>query len=133
VLSFAPLFDVERAQRWGCTSKSDDGILVVLQGIEKAGYHLSLNYFWVQMVTYHIAVEAKERRAAAGTAVTTVFAAFSDPAQKYSGECTLQRLGEEVGGAADSDAPGTTGCMPFAEFLLRPHCQPLRNAFLYDK
>jgi hypothetical protein len=126
--------DVCTTNRWGCTSKSDDGILAVLQGIEKAGFHLSLNYFWVQMVTYHIAVEAKERRAAAGAAVTTVFAAFSDPAQKYVGECSLQQLGTELSAAAENtDAPGSSGCMAFAEFLPRPHCQPLRNAFLYDK
>jgi hypothetical protein len=31
-----------------------DKILSLLESIEKSGFHLTINYFWIQMVTYHI-------------------------------------------------------------------------------
>lgn len=139
--------------RWGNSSRSDDAILSVLQGIERSGYHLTLSYFWVQMVTYHIAVEAKERRSVAvraGGAPVTVFGAFEltstqthTPAAMAAAEFSLQEIRDSLAEqAAQSDtteaatgpgtvAPGTV--LSFTEFLLRPHCQPLRNALLYNK
>lgn len=126
--------------RWGRSSRSIDAILAVLQGIERAGHHLTLSYFWVQMVTYHMAVEAKAVAAAAAAASSlaptpvTVFAAFGNTAALRGApaeEMTLQSLLQEEGAAAPE--PPAPPCMAFADFLLRPHCQPLRNALLYNK
>lgn len=119
--------------RWGRNSKSIDGILSVLQSIERGGYHLTLSYFWVQMVTYHMTVEAKERKVTDTAAA--LFGVYGQPAaaqepgtadeEVYSME-GLQLLKE-------SDFAATAPVINFAEFLLRPHCQPLRNALLYNK
>lgn len=75
--------------RWGVSSKSDDAILEVLQGIEKAGFHYSINYFWIQLVTYHIAVEGKSRSSSPGKGENAYFCAFNDPQYVVPKEMTL--------------------------------------------
>jgi hypothetical protein len=110
--------------------------LSILEGIERSGYHLTLSYFWVQLVTYHMAVEAKELHGAQAKAsntpvLVTVFGAFGRSGAVPAGEeFTLEQLQQ----CTESDhSLALGGAMPFADFMLRPHCQPLRNALLYSK
>lgn len=105
----------------------------MLQNIERSGYHLTLSYFWVQMVTYHLAVEAKQKQATATD--PPLFGAFG---QKPGGSHPVNAEDEEYSLPAlqllkESDFASAAPAMTFAEFLLRPHCQPLRNALLYSK
>ena len=128
--------------RWGGrSSKSVDGVLEVLQSIEKSGFHLTLNYFWIQMVTYHIAVEEREQKTAAGSGdakvVASVFSFSQQPT--HTGAFGLQELQNALAQEEFNSATPTSGgeatrkCMTFADFLLRPHCQPLRNSELHSK
>ena len=136
--------------RWGGrSSKSVDGVLEVLQSIEKSGFHLTLNYFWIQMVTYHIAVEEREQKIAAGNGdakvAASVFSFFQPPS--HTGAFGLQELQnalaqEEFNSATltqpnaqavSAGGEATQKYMTFADFLLRPHCQPLRNSELHSK
>jgi hypothetical protein len=43
-------------------------ILETIQKIEKENFHLTLNYFWIQLVSYHLALLQKKRGAATGAA-----------------------------------------------------------------
>jgi hypothetical protein len=90
----------------------------------------------VQLVTYHMAVEAKELHGAQAKAsntpvLVTVFGAFGRAGAVPAGEeFSLEQLLQCTESHHNLALAGT---MPFADFLLRPHCQPLRNALLYSK
>lgn len=124
--------------RWGGrSSKSVDGVLEMLQSIEKSGFHLTLSYFWIQMVTYHITVEEREQKTAARNGDTMVFSFSQQPT--HTGAFGLQELQNALAQEEFNSATPTSGgeatlkCMTFADFLLRPHCQPLRNSELHSK
>lgn len=50
-------------QRRGRTGQSASAIIETLAAAEGVDAHLTVNYFWVQMVTYHMAVVAKSASA----------------------------------------------------------------------
>jgi len=133
---------------FGRSSRSMDFILNTLRGIEKEGFHLTLSYFWVQLMTYHMAVELKEIRSnGSGEIPIRVLGAFSDASMLVQGDLTLQYAVELTAASSSSaaaiddcevDAVASAvscagGCMAFSTFLLQPHCQPLRNSLLYNK
>lgn len=192
--------------RWGRSSRSVDALLEVLRVVEKeAGFHLSINYFWIQMVTYHIVAEIKASTAATVSAVggllsifssaasirsstdsgapAVLFSAFNDPFYVLPSDPSLlmfdtEQVATPASSAATSDSNVATTStataatanittstvavpvgsssisissnnksnkdistnsssgnsnMPFTAFILRPHCQRLRNPLLYEK
>ena len=84
-----------------------DIVLNIIETIEKSGYHLTLTYFWLQMITYHMSIEIKNG--------------------------AIHSFGKITSSESESTITSTKECMPFVEFILKPHCQALRNPFLYEK
>jgi hypothetical protein len=133
--------------RHGRSSASVDHILSQLARVEKSNAHLTLNYFWIQMVTYHIHFEIKASGSRGGTGGdrAAVFDGFNNadyvkppvPVEKSEGEeggvsgveTDLKALSvtEDMGGGL---SPSN---MPFGAFYQLPHCQPLKNQLLYEK
>lgn len=85
-------------------SNNRNAVLHGLQEIEKSNFHVTESYFWLQMVSYHIALLKKENNE--NPTVTTA----------------AGLLGTE---------PANT--LEFDEFYRRPVCQSLRNSLLVDK
>ena len=84
-----------------------DLVLETLAGLEKDNHHVTESYFWLQMLSYHLAVVKKEQVAVAVAAGSTTPSRTS----------ALRLL-----------TPIT-----FDDFFRRPLCQPLRNSMLIDK
>eukprot|EP01034_Spumella_vulgaris_P021915 gene21915-27992_t len=141
--------------RYGRSSASVDYILSRLASVEKANAHLTLNYFWIQMVTYHIHFEMKACKGQTGPGVV-VFDGFNNadyikpslPQEVNEGEegsvkgvetelTSLTVSGDGIG-SSNVDVVGpsevnTSKNTPFAVFYQLPHSQPLKNQLLYEK
>lgn len=87
----------------GRSGKSASLITDELARVEGDNAHLTLNYFWLQMVTYYMAVIAKTNTASA--------------------VATTENVDKRQGGYG----------LTFNEFMAQPRCQPLRNQLLYQK
>ena len=90
------------------TTRNAVAVLDVLSRIEKGSHHVTVAYFWLQMVTYHVAL--MNRDAASGVFI-------------FPG-----RSGAATAAGVDADAS-----ISFDVFFRRPHSQPLRNELLIDK
>jgi hypothetical protein len=89
-----------------------DGILSILRSIEKEHFHLTINYFWIQMVHYHIALLRKEKKQQLLQKSNAAWSVF------YS--TNPQSLDNDI------------SIVPFEAFYREPKCQKLRNALLYE-
>lgn len=134
---------------WGRQRGGADEILRRVAAVEGAGAHFTINYFWLQMITYHITMEMmQQKKQQAKETEGMVFTAYSMQGYQFPPlSVPLAVVGPAATAAAaaaaavtEADAApsvadsllGTTN-MPFATFLLRPHCQALRNSLLYEK
>lgn len=105
----APDGDAVGAGGGGASRRPTDKVLDLLRSIEKGGFNLTEDYFWLQMVSYHIAVAKKELRTASPVSV-------GSNAAGGEGGTSLLSLS-----------------LSFDEFSRRPVCQGLRNSLLIDK
>jgi hypothetical protein len=109
---------------------ADDAVLAQIHSIERSGFHYTLSYFWVKLVSYHMAVEDKQIRESGNAAgiLSTATAAAASVGSEGKG---FPKLGS--GGSGSASAEEEDASLSFAWFLLRSHCQPLRNSELADK
>lgn len=89
-----------------------DGILSILRSIEKDHFHLTINYFWIQMMHYHIALLRKEKKQLLLQKSNAAWSVF------YS--TNPQSLDNDI------------SIVPFEAFYREPKCQKLRNSLLYE-
>lgn len=89
-----------------------DGILSILRSIEKEHFHLTINYFWIQMMHYHIALLRKDKKQLLLQKSNAGWSVF------YS--TNPQSLDNDI------------SIVPFEAFYREPKCQKLRNSLLYE-
>jgi len=89
---------------WGRSKHGVDAVLAVMKTIEGSGYHLTLEYFWIQLLTLHIIQEAKHNPNA-------VFSAFNDPTYTAVVPSAVTNAGGGAGGEVTSTASSTSGGM----------------------
>jgi len=92
-------------------SRNVDQIFNIIRIVEGDNFHITLNYFWIQMVSYHIAVVRKKR---------------TPVAQHVKTDTTELQSGTDVKSTSAS-------FMDFEDFYRQPDCQRLRNPLLYEK
>ena len=115
----------------GRSSRSVDDILEVLRGIEGPEYsHLTENYFWIQMITYHMAVDAQDN--------PRLYERLPPPASTASPSSSSVVAAAVVAAAVAVAGPGPppdrdASMCTFHRFSSLPHCQPLHSALLVDK
>ena len=100
-------------------ASSIDTILSILRGIEKEHFHLTINYFWIQMVHYYIALLKKEKQQ------------LLQQQQKSNAAWSIFYSTNSKSPDVDNDND-ISMIMPFEAFYREPKCQKLRNSLLYE-
>ena len=106
--------------------RNTDAVLTALQDVEKDGFHLTAAYFWLQMVSYHLAVMQKEQREQRAASIAEVAVA-------EAGSPTVTSTSSTAASPSIQAPASSSNVVPFDMFFRRPLCQPLRNSQLIEK
>lgn len=95
-------------------TRNVDQIFDMIKIVEGDNFHITLNYFWIQMVSYHIALIRKKRSQVV-------------PKSKKLEVDTTELMPET------DEKLRPTCVLDFEDFYRQPDCQRLRNSLLYEK
>lgn len=85
-----------------------DAVFDILKAIEKDNFHLTITYFWIQIISNFIAV-IRKRSNQTSAIITSTSTSSSTTSATYTND------------------------MDFETFYRQPECQKLRNSLLYEK
>jgi ADP-ribosylation factor 1/2 len=103
-----------------------DKILDCMMKIEKEGYHITINYFWIQMLTYHMTRIALEEKSFWSPSVFGQLSlAVISPTIAVAGSVSAATTSSGDGGSIFKD------CMGFHQFYARSDVEELQDSLLY--